>query len=269
MLFLDGDVQPLASLDHIFDLSEPLPENGPAVLEENLIIRWTAEPCAGGFFMLKPSAEDYRRAQELIIETEKKALVLPWPHWDEDEGFGHKIAPSDEWKGLKQKKSGTKWTFHGAFADQGFLYHWVRYEKGNVSIVHHQQVDNYSILDGKVSIKTLPNEDSEGVLNKLSPMYGITPWNRSYMTKSSPWSDFVHYVGTGKPWNLDRKTNPKAKGKRYLQWYAALDELEKMTDVKMEFVKHKTPYGAFPVSIQRINYIKLKAENNWDVFMKV
>ena len=48
-----------------------------------------------------------------------------------------------------------------------------------------------------------------------------------------------------------------------------MDELEKMTNVKMEFVKHQTPYGTFPVSKQRIDYIKLKAKNNWDVFMKV
>jgi len=269
VLFLDSDVQPLASLDYIFDLSEPLPENGPAVIEENFIIRWSAEPSAGGFFMLKPSAENYKRSQEIIIETEKKALDLPWPHWDEVEGFGHKIAPSDKWMGTKSRIEGTNWTWHGAFADQGFLYHWVRYEKGNVSIAYKQQIDNYSIVDGKVRIKTLPNEDSEGILNKPSSMYGITPWNKHYMTKSSPWCDFVHYIGTGKPWNLDRKTNPKVQEPKYVKWFAALDELEKMTNVKMEFVKRKTPYGAFPVSKERIDYIKLKAKNNWDVFKKV
>lgn len=124
VLFLDSDAMPVASLDHIFDLSEPLPENGPAVLEENFIIRWSAEPAAGGFFMLKPSAENYRRSQEIILETEKKALDLPWPHFDEVEGFGHKIVPPDKWQGLKPGEEGTNWTWHGAFADQGFLYHW-------------------------------------------------------------------------------------------------------------------------------------------------
>lgn len=123
VIFMDGDVMPLCSLDYLFELSEP--ESGEAVLKENIVLSYTNQPAHGGFFMLQPSQEDFERVQSIIKETEVKALQLPKPdHWDPIEGWGHKIVPPDRWKSSMRKWTSTNWTWHGVHADQGLLYHW-------------------------------------------------------------------------------------------------------------------------------------------------
>jgi len=271
VLFLDSDVMPLVSLDYLFELSEPLPENKPAMLEENVILRWSNDPAAGGFFMLKPSKEGYLRAQKIITETEKKALELPWPHFDPVVGFGHIIEESDGWTTIKKPLAkNTNWTWHGSFADQGFLYHWVRYEAKKVSIINSNSIDNYSLVNGKLNMKTISNDGHGGAINKLSPQYGFKPYSNHVKSKSAPFIDFVHFIGEGKPWK-SRKGKVLGTEKDVKQWFNALDKVEKRANVKMEFPKNDggAPYGAYPVYKQRIDYIKLKAKHNWDHFTKV
>jgi hypothetical protein len=123
VIFMDGDVMPLCSLDYLFELSEP--ESGEPRLKENVVLSYSSQPAHGGFFMLHPSQKDFEKVQSIIKETEEKALQLPKPdYWDPIEGWGHRIVPPDRWKASMTKFTSTNWTWHGVHADQGLLYHW-------------------------------------------------------------------------------------------------------------------------------------------------
>mmetsp|Transcript_24352 Transcript_24352/g.36092 ORF Transcript_24352/g.36092 Transcript_24352/m.36092 type:complete len:574 (+) Transcript_24352:152-1873(+) len=212
VLFMDADVMPLVSMDYIFELSEPAsPEITPPSLMENMVVSWKNEPASAGFFMLKPSHEDFIRAQEIIRNTESLALEQPWPHFDEELGFGHKIDDSDPWEANLRGRfeKGTKWTWHCAFSDQGFLYHWVKYEKKNVSIINGNRIQHFSTSDytggGNLQMTTLSNKGKEGVLNSHSGMYGTKHGNNQVQGPDAPKVDFIHFVGKSKPWHyIDR-----------------------------------------------------------------
>lgn len=77
VMYLDADVMPKCNLDYIMELSY----RGD-LLKENVILAYKMEPAAGGFFVLKPNASDYTKIVEIITETERKSLELPYPHWD-------------------------------------------------------------------------------------------------------------------------------------------------------------------------------------------
>ena len=118
IIFMDGDVMPLCSLDYLFELSEP--ESGDAILKDNIVISYSSQPAHGGFFMLHPTKDDYNKIQEIIHQTEKRALDLPpKDYWDEIEGWGHKIIPPDRWRSSMRKYSSTNWTckFQGSIVD--------------------------------------------------------------------------------------------------------------------------------------------------------
>jgi hypothetical protein len=120
VLFMDSDVMPTGNLDYLFELSD-----GPdAILKPNLVVTGREEPANGGFFMLAPGEGELEEMNEIIHQREVKAQSLPYPYFDEVEGWGHEIQSPDKWNLLSS--SGTNWTFWAAFADQGLLYHWVR-----------------------------------------------------------------------------------------------------------------------------------------------
>ena len=294
VLFLDSDVMLLASLDYMFELSEPeistSPEGGLSdtntdapILMENVIISWINEPCHGGFFMLKPDHDDYLRAQEIIHQTEVAALEQAWPHFDEELGFGHKIGLEDPWIGsthYHERVTGTNWTWHGAFADQGFLYHWVKYEKKNVSIINGYRIDNYSedSLTGKILKNTLYNKGKDGILNRYSANFGDKNLKLGiYGPNVAPLIDFKHFIGRTKPWykinGVSREKLMKDRSSMYGRiWFSNLDKVEKSAGLpETEFPTNnkqggRNPVGAFPVYSQRINHIRLKAENNWTMY---
>jgi hypothetical protein len=125
ILFLDSDVVPFCNLDYMFDLSY-----GPnSLLEPNTVLSWAIQPAQGGFFMLQPLDGDYKHIQRIIHErmTRSKDFDIVW-------GWGHEIKEPDFW--YSYVGDGTNWTFYGAFADQGLLYHWAKYVKKNLSIIH-------------------------------------------------------------------------------------------------------------------------------------
>jgi hypothetical protein len=120
VLLLDGDVMPNTSLDYLFEMSDG--EN--ATLKENLITAGHLEPANAGFFMVAPKQGDLEQINRIIQEREEEAKSLPYPYFDEVEGWGHVIQPGDQWEALKEQ--GTNWTFWSAFSDQGLLYYWVK-----------------------------------------------------------------------------------------------------------------------------------------------
>lgn len=272
VLFMDADVMPLVSMDYVFELSEPAsPATTPPLLMENMVVSWKNEPASAGFFMLKPNHEDFIRAQEIIRNTEKLALKQPWPHFDEELGFGHKIDQSDPWEANLRGRfeKGTKWTWHCAFSDQGFLYHWVKYEKKNVSIINGNRIQNFSTsegtVDGKLQLTTLSNKGKEGVLNSHSGMYGTKHGNNQVQGPDAPKVDFIHFVGKSKPWHYIDRTK-KLTGDGPL-WIETLESVEKVAGVTMEFpFSEGSPVGLFPMHAQRIESIKLKAKNNWNIY---
>jgi alpha-N-acetylglucosamine transferase len=120
VLFMDGDVMPTENLDYLFELSD-----GPdAILKPNLIVTGSLEPANGGFFMLSPGEGELEEMNEIIHQREVKAQSLPYPYFDDIEGWGHEIQPPDKVDLLYDSR--TNWTFWAAFADQGLLYYWVR-----------------------------------------------------------------------------------------------------------------------------------------------
>ena len=186
VLFIDADIMPLCSLDYLFELSEP--EDGPGILKENVVIGWRREAANAGFFMLKPNREDYLDLQEVILRKEQKALDLPWPHWDEVEGWGHRIVAPDFWRG-PDRASGTNWTWHAVFADQGLLYHWTKYVKQSVSLIIGNQIENWGSRNGTVVLEGT----MKGLLNNSTcdPMHE----RGNYLKHISPYRDFRHFTG--------------------------------------------------------------------------
>mmetsp|Transcript_9300 Transcript_9300/g.13455 ORF Transcript_9300/g.13455 Transcript_9300/m.13455 type:complete len:283 (+) Transcript_9300:811-1659(+) len=280
----------------MFELSEPKhPMNSNSfegmsdtntdapILMENVIISWIKAPCHGGFFMLKPDHDDYLRAQKIIHQTEVAALEQAWPHFDEELGFGHKIGLEDPWIGstnYHERLTVTNWTWHGAFADQGFLYHWVKYEKKNVSIINGERIDNYSEdpSTGKVLKNTLYNKGKDGILNRYSANFGDKNLKLGvYGPHVAPLIDFKHFIGRTKPWykinGVSREKLMKDRSSMYGRiWFSNLDKVEKSAGLpETEFPTNnkqggRNPVGAFPVYSQRINHIRLKAENNWTMY---
>jgi len=124
VLFMDGDVMPLANLDYLFEMSS----NG--TLQENVFVQGIFEPANGGFFLLRPTGVD--DIQRIIERREEAARELKHPHFDPIVGWGHSFANHDMWKGEEQQ--GTNWTFLAAFADQGLLSYYTKYHSKSVSI---------------------------------------------------------------------------------------------------------------------------------------
>jgi hypothetical protein len=194
VLFLDGDILPLCSLDYLFELSEPEhhdhdPDDAP-VLKENVVLSWKNEAANAGFFMLQPSRSDYLELQDIIHKKEVNALALPYPHWDPVEGWGHRITPPDFWRS-QGRVTGTNWTWHAVFADQGLLYHWTKYAKKSVSLIIGNDVENWTSRNGTTYLE----KTMKGILNQ----YACAPSSSQKMKKKrglSPYRDFKHFTGT-------------------------------------------------------------------------
>ncbi|CAJ1953978.1 unnamed protein product [Cylindrotheca closterium] len=190
VIFMDGDVMPLCSLDYLFELSEP--ESGEPLLKDNIVISYSNQPAHGGFFMLHPQESDYEEIQKIIKTTEEKALSLPpFEHWDEVEGWGHIIEPPDRWMSSMSKFTSTNWSWHGVHADQGLLYHWTKYVKQSVSLIINYQVQNWGSENGTaVMEKAFINYRPSDPINIAS----------CHTSKNAPYTDFRHFTGRGKPW---------------------------------------------------------------------
>ena len=94
---------PRCNMDYLFYLSDPSPAQLKADpnrfrLKENVGVAFKADPANGGIFMMTPNAEDFQAIQRVIHEKELRALQMPYPHWDETEGWGHVIQSPDYWR---------------------------------------------------------------------------------------------------------------------------------------------------------------------------
>ena len=219
-MFMDGDIMPYCSLDYIFDLSEPEelePEESESgqpiphqqhykqklkpLLKENVILSWKDEPANTGLFMLQPKIGDYQYIQQIILQKEFNAIhkINKYPWWDPIVGWGHVIQSNDAWKSL-YGTTGTNWTWHASFADQGLLYYWTKYIKQNVSHIVRDYIDHYG-----------SNSNSNKSSNSNLPVLERTTYNTlldytcsspSFKNKRNvtivPHRDFMHFTGTCK-----------------------------------------------------------------------
>lgn len=229
VLFMDGDVMPVTSLDYLFDLSM----NG--TLRENLIVAGTMEPSNAGFFMVQPEPGDYERVHSTIQAAHSRGASLPYPHWDKRIGWGHEIVEPDYFSYVADHK-GHLWDFHCAFSDQGLLYHYTKYMKGSVSIGLHDRIENWS-FDGEharlLEIVALSSLRDHTVADWKC-------WPRQNRGKecAPPYSDFHHFTGEFKPWlngppaNLADVSMTK-KGKYF--WYSHLQALNESLRMGLSF----------------------------------
>lgn len=233
IIYMDSDVMATKSLDYLFTLSIE------GVLKRNVILAGSSEPANGGLFLLSPSQGAMERVLQLIREKEERGAQLPYPHWDNTTGWGHPFEKGEAYDLIYGDK-GSNWAFYGAFADQGLLYHWVKYEEKSVSIILRRAVQNWGVdRDGKLvleetlSLSTLriPSRSKdcfrEYTLLRLKP---CTP----------PHSDFVHFTANKKPWltgvpaNFGRFVGAKTQSADYY-WFHILHILNKKFQMGLDF----------------------------------
>ena len=197
--FMDADVLPVINLDYYMDLSV----NG--VFQPNYIVATRGEPANAGLFMVSPKEGDYEALQKIIDDQRESARDLGYPFFDKINGWGHSFeAAGDKWEATK--RSGVKWGFWCAHADQGLLYYWTKYYQKTVTIFRGNVVENW--ING-TNGKPLKNETLDPI--DIAKLYA--PQGRStilhnchneqapdnYMCKM-PYQDYMHYTGKSKPW---------------------------------------------------------------------
>ena len=101
-------------------------------------------------------------------------------------------------------------------ADQGLLYHWLKYEKSNVTIIHYDRLETWSEIQsdekallGPISVTEVPAPHRKkliGLIKNESDLIvscggSSMKLKRDYHLMShAPYTDFHHYTGAQKPW---------------------------------------------------------------------
>ncbi|GAX26680.1 hypothetical protein FisN_2Hh377 [Fistulifera solaris] len=211
ILFMDADVMPLTNLDYLFSLSTTDDR-----IKDNWVVAGPIAPANGGFFLLRPTPGAFERVAALLREqtTSHNRTRL----FDSIQGWGHAVGPSDYWE-TRTGKRGREWTFYAAHADQGFLYHWVKYEQKNVTIVVGATVQNWGCCDehGQVQLEsTFPLRDFDLHSTNHTVSWQRKPpptcWSVPRKECLPIYGDFIHFGGKRKPWmkpppsNLTRAT---------------------------------------------------------------
>jgi hypothetical protein len=266
ILFLDGDVMPLANLDYLFDFSA----NG--IIQENLVVQGIYEPANGGFFMLEPG--HLQQANDIVQWREQTGKQSPYPYFDAVVGWGHTLAVDDPWR--SRGETGTNWTFLAAFADQGLLYYYTKYARQSVSIVlRNGTVENWA-LSNDPDNSTSANGTIVRTVQLQSAL--VSPFDEAVKTSNrvilrgkhnmdgAPFHSFIHFTGTRKPWlspPVESKNatllelNCMASDTNY--WFWKLMELDKEFNIGLNFSSHwstgeqRPPLGMYPVYAQILN----------------
>ena len=243
VMFVDGDVTITNNLDYLFLLSTPTlvsfdDDSGGnstgSIIKENVVFQGIDEPFNGGLFMVSPGVGDYDEILDIIANTRERG------RFDIVKGFGHALNDDDQWTTLVRNRQGHLWDFYGAFADQGLLYHWIKYVKHSYSLVTRDSIENYGVVINEVinsdrnsdsinddsstnnnnSITTaatalasaslmIPRLEGKFSLDLLSNFSQTTKQQQAvgcYKGKNKfraclpPHKDYVHFVGQSKPW---------------------------------------------------------------------
>jgi len=250
VILMDADVMPVGNLDFLFLLSEQ------GVLRENVIVTGSREPANAGFFMLEPDQGRLDELHEIVHQRELKAHHLQKKFngtgkemlFDPVEGWGHRIVAPDKWK--SREETGTNWTFHFAFSDQGLLYHWTKYHQKSVSAIYKHVTENYyaNETDGSVSLMQTLDHPFQNYSQPLIDWYRMC---NQFMC------DFHHFTGKTKPWfgkpPQDLSVKTRLTTTRYLWWYT-LQQLIAEHKIKFDIwkdwasLKKRPPLGLHATS---------------------
>jgi hypothetical protein len=185
ILFMDADVIALCNLDYLFDASMS------GMLRENVVLAWQNEPANGGFFILQPGQKDQLDA---IVKRQYDRRIREQLFFNESWGWGNPIEAPDYWIDAKLHHH-TQWLFTAAFADQGLLYHWVKYHRRSVSIILGGRIEEWVNGTVKVEPNHLPR-----CLGEAGPHSFRKGTRRDRRFRFAPSRDFIHFTGSGKPW---------------------------------------------------------------------
>lgn len=253
--YMDADVMPMINLDYLMELSDR------GVLKENIVVAGRDEPSNGGFFVLMPFVGAFDRVQQIMRGNVKRTANLSPPYWDTRIGWGHQIEASrDYWTNRERQVNFTNWNFCAAFADQGLLYHWTKYERKSVSIV---------FPDGLIENWGPESQGADNVF--LQELLNATHAFKDYPEVGSVcraklcfgpvYDDYLHFVGPGnKPWqipppeNITSMDEPPLRGDPRVFWYWTLQQvshkLNFTLDLKAWDHKRKPLLGAWTDSDQ-------------------
>jgi hypothetical protein len=208
VMFLDFDIFPKCNLDYLMDLSLK------GILKPNVVMGYINEPCNAGLFVLEPERGVYaNELQPIIDRKELKGMTLPFPYWDETEGWGHTISREDQWIS-PEGQTGTKWNWAYSFADQGLLYYWTKYYKRSVSLITYGKVVNWGDATQSTSSCNTTSTPivttqtgkvcQENVLHDVLERYSSSCQGRRRQNFTSPYDDIHHFTGRTKPWLVKR-----------------------------------------------------------------
>lgn len=206
--------------------------------------------------MLTPGEGELDKLRDIVATQQEKAKDLKYPHFDNRRGWGHVIRNPDKWWTINRKHTRQVWKFVGSHADQGLLYHWVKYVKRNVSIVSGVEVDNYIAKNGKDKIQieeTLLNPFDEFTClpDQYEHTFGKIP--TSTAREMAPYRDFAHFLGSHKPWKRhppdELETNLDAESPLEY-WFHMLRLLNEELQMNIDFDDWQriktTPLGSLP-----------------------
>ena len=66
--------------------------------------------------MLSPKVGDLERLHQIMANQQERARDLPYPHFDENRGWGHVIRAPDMWWTINKRHSRRRWKFVGSHA---------------------------------------------------------------------------------------------------------------------------------------------------------
>jgi hypothetical protein len=276
VMFLDYDIFPKCNLDYMFELSDPQDARmsrtkiSQPLLKANVVLGYKKEPSNAGMFILEPNLDDYQLLLKEIKRKEERALQLPYPHWDDVEGWGHVIDPSDAWQSPRGE-NGTRWTWPYAYADQGLLFYWTKYVKKSVSLVRFDTVESWGVdSDDNLQVESTVKR----LLDKHSPCHG------KGVARPSPYTDFIHFTGNTKPWQINRTLveevlwkTPVDQRKERDNWYyhlmRALTEIDMVDKVPWDFMgeaDQNPSVGRASSYVQMALYLRAKKNNGWNQY---
>jgi len=215
VLFLDSDIIPLCNMDYMFQESY----RDDSLLQDNVVVSGAVSPATASMFLLTPEQGEFERIINLVREyrrTHNGSLIF-----DHDNGWGQKIVPPDKWEAYWMRKDGYHWDYHGANADQGLLYHWIRYMKMNYSQIRPTRIEtwrevthdpaywNTTTTTTNTSNSSLVIPVGEKLLAKTneidSRLLPTCGGHLRYFERNeydyAPYCDHVHFAGGTKPWN--------------------------------------------------------------------
>jgi len=241
IMYLDMDILPLANLDYLFHLSDPLHTETPSVLEENVAIEGVGAPLNGGAFILAPHHGDIEEIQMVIEQKEQQ------PEFNLSVGWGHVIQESEGWvQPSEHNRSRTEWKFYAAPGDQGLLLFWTMYNKKKVSVIYRRTgiVKNFGPhpVGGKT---TVVKEALQDPFTKLEHAGVIPKPIKCWMDcMYHPFKDMVHFIASRKPWvaglplqflKLPREQHRMQSPVSF--WFSTLQELNAELQMGIDLVR--------------------------------